>query len=251
MAGQRPYLAKQHKLKFAQWLQEKLIGVNTGCRLLDLLAMGPSATVSKYQAYEINAYNFTQENNTKKSVDPKLLCEDGGYQQQRLEGDTLWFHRRDLGAQLWTIDNRSMQVPVSPSSKKGVITDKYGMVVMDLANITYQDKSFVLAKDVVQVFYAPNLANVGKHVALQSKRKIVGVEDRTEEDGGFQDMPLLGPNIELPVFKEGKKPAYVRTDHESIAPTCLVATSGASLPAPCLVSPPTTTCPGLWCADLS
>ena len=99
MAGQRPYLAKQHKLKFAQWLQEKLIGVNTGCRLL---AMGPSATVSKYQAYEINAYT----------------CDDGGRQHQQSDREILRIHRRDLEADLWPNDGRSIQVPVDQSSKR-------------------------------------------------------------------------------------------------------------------------------------
>jgi hypothetical protein len=96
---------------------------------------------------------------------------------------------------------------------RGVFIDKYGMVVVDLANIANRDEPFVLAKDVVQVFYALDLANEAKHVALQGKRKIVGVEDRTEEDGNcFQDMPPLGPDIHLAMFEEGKEPAYVTTD---------------------------------------
>lgn len=50
-------------------------------------------------------------------------------------------------------------------------------------------------------------------MALQAKRKIIGVQDRTEEDGnGFQDMPPLGPDIDLGMLEEGKEPAYVTTD---------------------------------------
>ena len=34
--------AKQHRLTFGDWLHQKLMGVDTGCRELDLLAIGPS-----------------------------------------------------------------------------------------------------------------------------------------------------------------------------------------------------------------
>lgn len=50
-------------------------------------------------------------------------------------------------------------------------------------------------------------------MALQGKRKIVSVQDRTKEDGnGFQDMPPLGPDIHLGMLEEGKEPAYVTKD---------------------------------------
>jgi len=50
------------------------------------------------------------------------------------------------------------------------------MMVVDLANLGYRDKPFIWTKDVVQVFYAKDLVNEGKHVVLQGKRKIVGIE---------------------------------------------------------------------------
>jgi hypothetical protein len=44
--------------------------------------------------------------------------------------------------------------------------NKYGMMVVDLTNIGYLDKPFVWAKDIVQIFYAKDLSNGGKHVVL-------------------------------------------------------------------------------------
>jgi hypothetical protein len=98
---------------------------------------------------------------------------------------------------------------------KGVFEDRYGMIVVDLKNVAYRDEQFVWAKDVVQVFYAKDLANEAKHVVVTGKRKIVGVENRTEEElNDFADMPPLGPDVDLPIFKEGDEPAYVRLDHD-------------------------------------
>ena len=49
---------------------------------------------------------------------------------------------------------------------------------------------------------------------VAGKRKIVGVENTTEEElNGYADMPPLGPNVELLIFEEGDEPAYVRLDH--------------------------------------
>ena len=88
------------------------------------------------------------------------------------------------------------------------------VTVVDLTSIGYREEPFVWAKDVVQVFYAKDLANEGKHVVLQGKRKIVGVENVTKDEGnGFQDMPPLGSDIDLPVFEEGDETSYIRLDH--------------------------------------
>jgi hypothetical protein len=97
---------------------------------------------------------------------------------------------------------------------KGFFMDKYIMMVVDLTNIGYRGEPFVWAKDIVQVFYAKDLANEDKHVVLQGKRKIVGIENRNEDEGnGYLDMPSLGVDVDLPLYEEGEEPAYVRLDH--------------------------------------
>ena len=55
-------------------------------------------------------------------------------------------------------------------------------------------------------------------MVLQGNRKIVDVEDTNEEEGnGYRDMPALGPDVDLPLFLEGDKPVYVRSDHNKAA----------------------------------
>jgi len=52
-------------------------------------------------------------------------------------------------------------------------------------------------------------------IVPQGKQKIVGVDNTTEEEGnGYQDMPSVRADVDLPLFKEGVEPAYVRVDHD-------------------------------------
>ena len=54
-----------------------------------------------------------------------------------------------------------------------------------------------------------------KDIVLQGKWKIVGVDDTIEEEGnGYQDMPTVGADADLPLFEEGIEPTYVRVDHD-------------------------------------
>ena len=55
-----------------------------------------------------------------------------------------------------------------------------------------------------------------KDIVLQGKWKIVGVDDTIEEEGnGYQDMPAVGADVDLPLFEEGVEPMYVRVDHDA------------------------------------
>jgi hypothetical protein len=94
--------------------------------------------------------------------------------------------------------------------------NKNGVTTIDLNNMGYREEPFVWAKDVVQVFYAPDLENnEGRHIVLEGKRNIVGVDNTTEEEGnGYQDMPAVGADVDLPLFEEGMEPTHVRVDHD-------------------------------------
>ena len=41
----------------------------------------------------------------------------------------------------------------------GVTKDQYGMAIVDLNNLGYRDKPFVLAQDVAQVFYVKDMSD--------------------------------------------------------------------------------------------
>ena len=67
----------------------------------------------------------------------------------------------------------------------------------------------------MQVFYArDNKIKERLKVVLKGKRKIVGVDEVTDEEDyrGYQEMPPFGANVPLPILQEGDKPAYVRID---------------------------------------
>ena len=93
--------------------------------------------------------------------------------------------------------------------------NKDGVTTVDLNSVGYREEPFVWEKD-VQIFYAPDLENNGgRHTILQGKQKIVGVDNTTKEEGnGYQDMPIVGADVDLPLFEEGVEPTYVRVDHD-------------------------------------
>jgi hypothetical protein len=62
------WLDKQHREKFAKWLQQHLLKVTLGDPDLDALAMGPNDSVVMYQGYDINAYTFYTRKQDKKSA---------------------------------------------------------------------------------------------------------------------------------------------------------------------------------------
>jgi hypothetical protein len=62
------WLDKQHKEKFAKWLQQHLLEVTSGDPDLDALAMGPNDSMVMYQGYDINAYTFYTRKQDKKSA---------------------------------------------------------------------------------------------------------------------------------------------------------------------------------------
>jgi len=207
------WIVRQHRESFGSWLRLKLTGVETGHRELDLLAMGPSSNVLMFQGYDINAYTFY----TRKQ-DDKSANQNSGVRIDALGSNNQTESYYGRIEEIWELDyGPRLKIPLFHCQwvrLRGVFEDKYGMTVVDLKNIAYHDEPFVWAKDVVQVFYAKDLANEGKHVVVAGKRKIVGVENTTEEElNGYADMPPLGPNVELPIFEEGDEPAYVRLDH--------------------------------------
>ena len=96
-------------------------------------------------------------------------------------------------------------------------TDSEGFTTIDLTKTAYRDDPFILARDVMQVFYARDNKIKGRlKVILEGKRKIVDVDGVTVEEDyrGYQEMPAFGANVPLPILEEGDEPAYVRRDHD-------------------------------------
>jgi len=74
-----------------------------------------------------------------------------------------------------------------------VTRDKNSFVSVDLRNVGYKTEPFVLAKDVLQVFYVPDTVRTMRHIVLPGKRRIVGVYNAVDEEefNQFDEIPPL------------------------------------------------------------
>jgi hypothetical protein len=97
------------------------------------------------------------------------------------------------------------------------------MATVDLNNLGYLDKPFVLAKDVAQVFYVKDMISKSRkrtkvntscdepkhHIVLSGKITIVGVEDKTDI---LQDYNQFG---EIPPFRVNTNTSLKLNDEDA------------------------------------
>jgi hypothetical protein len=165
------------------------------------LARGSSNTILMYQGYEINGYTFYTRSHDKKSTNQNSIV--------RIEAiDTNDQSNSYFGyiEKIWELDYVPLKIPLFccqwvKLTGKGVDIDAYGMTTVDLKELGYRDKPFILAKDVTQVFYVKDMSSKPKednsskstkekseddepnrHIVLEGKRKIMGVDDIMDEE---------------------------------------------------------------------
>ena len=132
---------------------------------------------------------------------------------------------------LWELDyRRGLKAPLFRCkwvnmTRGGVTEDpQYGMTTVDLNNLAYADEPFVLANDVVQVFYVKDMstkprkikdkeANTSydepkRHIVLSGKRNIVGVDDKTDMSEDYEKFH------EIPPFKVKADPSILINDED-------------------------------------
>jgi hypothetical protein len=71
--------------------------------------------------------------------------------------------------------------------------DNYGLTLVDLKTLGHKDDPWVLVDCVTQVFYVLD-PEIGKHIVVSRKQKIVGVdnvEDNDEDVNQFEEMALF------------------------------------------------------------
>ena len=110
----------------------------------------------------------------------------------------------------------------------GVTKDQFGMTIVDLNNLRYQDEPFVLAQDVAQVFCVKDMSSKQKkginkqtdepkrHIVLSGKRNIVGVEDKTDlskDYNEFANIPHFTVNVNPCILLANEDAPYLRRDH--------------------------------------
>jgi hypothetical protein len=83
--------------------------------------------------------------------------------------------------EIWELDYVGLKVALFRCrwvtiGKRAVSKGKYGFVSVDLRVFGYKNKPFVLAKDVEQVFYVPDLAQKNWYVVLRGKKILLGLK---------------------------------------------------------------------------
>ena len=109
------------------------------------------------------------------------------------------------------------------------------MTTVDLKELGFRDEPFVLAKDVTQVFYMQDMSSKSKkdksrnksakdksdgdkpkhHIVLAGKRKIVRVDDVTDEEeyNKVEDMTPFAVEVDTSILLAQQKAPYARHDH--------------------------------------
>nr|AAT38070.1 putative TNP2 transposable element [Oryza sativa Japonica Group] len=205
------WITRHHIDTFPAWLREHLLGNETIDRQLAFLARGPSGSVTTFQGYEINGYTFTREPKTKRARTRTMVTYYGVI-------DNIW--EQEYGP---------LKVPLFRCqwvrlTGGGVTIDDSGMTTVDLNKVGYSDEPFVLANDVTQVFYAKDMDSKPKkgkgldeprrHVVLPGKRKIVGVEDKTDENyDPFEGQPPFAVTVDPSIILSKEDTPYSCNDH--------------------------------------
>ena len=187
------------------------------CAQLNVLAHGPSTTILTFQGYDINGYTFYTRAQDNKSANQNSGVRIDAYDCNEKRETYYGFIE-----EIWELDYGVLKVPLFRCQwvrlPGGVKIDKYGMTTVDQKLVGYREEPFVLANDVMQVFYVkdPDPANKEeRHVVLQGKRRIVGVEDVVDEEdyNQFDALPPFGEDVDLGPMEDSDEPPYVRRDH--------------------------------------
>nr|DAA02097.1 TPA_exp: transposase [Oryza sativa] len=186
------WITRHHIDTFPAWLRQHLMGNETINQQLAFLARGPSGSIATFQGYEINGYTFYT-----RAQDMKSMNQNSAVRIDAMGHDGTTGTYYGAIEDIWELDYGPLKVPLFRCqwvrlTGGGVMIDDSGMTTVDLNKVGYSDEPFVLANDVTQVFYVKDMSSKGKkgrghdepkrHVVHPGKRKIVGVEDKTDED---------------------------------------------------------------------
>nr|AAM92285.1 putative transposon protein [Oryza sativa Japonica Group] len=219
------WITRHHIDTFPAWLRQHLMGNESINQQLAFLARGPSGSIATFQGYEINGYTFYTRAQDMKSTNQNSVVRVNAMGHDGTIG-TYYGAIEDI----WELDYGPLKVPLFRCqwvrlTGEGVMIDDSGMTTVDLNKVGYSDEPFVLANDVTQVFYVKDMSSKGKkgrgpdepkrHVVLPRKRKIVGVEDKTDEDYDQLDgQPPFTVTIDPSILLSNEDTPYSRSDHK-------------------------------------
>nr|CAH66060.1 OSIGBa0091B08.1 [Oryza sativa] len=219
------WITRHHIDTFPAWMRQHLMGNETINQQLAFLARGPSGSIATFQGYEINGFTFYT-----RAQDMKSMNHNGAVRIDAMGHDGTTGTYYGAIEDKWELDHGPLKVPLFRCqwvrlTGGGVTIDDSGMTTVDLNKVGYSDEPFVLANDVTQVFYVKDMSSKEKkgkgpdepkrHVVLLGKRKIVGVEDKTDEDyDQFFGQPPFTVTIDLSILLSNEDTPYSRSDHK-------------------------------------
>ena len=223
------WLTDEHNRSFIGWLKERVKNqperspVNETVRLL---GEGPQMVVRTFQGYEINGYTFyTKLQSDKSTMQNSGVTLVATSQEFGRSGDArpVLASKSYYGVieEIWELVYSSqLSIPLFRCQwveDRGVKVDDDGFTLVDFNKVGYVDDPFILAKQATQVFYVTDPIDARWSVVLSGKRRIVGVENVTDEEeyDQFEEIPPFCTDVqaEIATFQEQDEANYMRSDH--------------------------------------
>nr|ABA97282.1 transposon protein, putative, CACTA, En/Spm sub-class [Oryza sativa Japonica Group] len=219
------WITRHHIDTFPAWLRQHLMGNESINQQLAFLARGPSGSIATFQGYEINGYTFYT-----RAQDMKSTNQNSAVRVDAMGHDGTTATYYSAIEDISELDYGPLKVPLFRCqwvrlTGGGEMIDDSGMTTVDLNKVGYSDEPFVLANDVTQVFFVKDISSKGnkgrgpdepkRQVVLPGKRKIVGVEDKTDEDYDQLDgQPPFTVTIDPSILLSNEDTPYSRSDHK-------------------------------------
>ncbi|KAK1393806.1 hypothetical protein POM88_012862 [Heracleum sosnowskyi] len=190
------WVTNEHNRSFVKWFKDRVMSrysesPSTISNTLKWLAYGPDMPVISYQGYDVNGYSFYTQ-----CQDNKSTVQNSGVS---VEASSTEFERgnsltsRDIKKsyyrvieEIWELDYKDFKVALFKCKwcdiKRGVRVDESGFILVDFSRFGYEDDSFIFATQVKQVFYIRDPADTRWSIVLQSKRRILGIDNVEDEE---------------------------------------------------------------------
>ncbi|XP_074336479.1 uncharacterized protein LOC141673626 [Apium graveolens] len=187
-------IRQMHPSKSGKWVTKNHSSVSN---TLKWLAYGLDIPVRSYQAFDVNGYTFYT-----KCQDDKSTVQNSGVS---VEASSTKFERGNSITSCKWFDIR-----------RGVRVDGSGFTLVDFDRFGHEDDLFIFATQVKQVFYVRDPADHRWSIVLQSKRRIVGIDNVEDEEeyNQFDENPLFSVGIQTTLREDNADTNYARNDQD-------------------------------------
>ncbi|KAK1373173.1 hypothetical protein POM88_029366 [Heracleum sosnowskyi] len=224
------WITNEHNRTFVKWFKDRVMSQysespTTISNTLKWLAYGPDIPVTSYEGYDVNGYTFyTQCQDNKSTVQNSGVC---------VEASSTEFDRgksitsRDIKKsyygvieEIWELDYKDFKVTLFRckwfDDGRGVRVDESGFTLVDFIRFGHVDDPFIFATQVNQVFYIRDPADSRWSIVLQSKRRILGIDNVEDEDeyNQFDENPPFSIGLPTRLRDDNIDINYARSDHQ-------------------------------------